>query len=74
MRRNADETGFSAFLDGFERLHQGWLPTSSLMLLGPLLEVLVFPGQAVLLEGVPDGQEDALPVQRLLQEVEGAQA
>ncbi|MCK7514284.1 MAG: hypothetical protein MZV70_66540 [Desulfobacterales bacterium] len=38
-----------------------------------LLEVLVLLGEARLLEGVADADQDALAVEGLLQEVEGAQ-
>ena len=41
------------------------------VLLGLLLEVLAFPAEARLLEGVADAEEDALAVERLLQEIEG---
>ncbi|HVP92021.1 MAG TPA: hypothetical protein VMS75_12490 [Terriglobales bacterium] len=53
--------------------HQGMAADELIALLGPLLEVLVFPSKDVLLEGVADGEKDPLPVEGLLQEIEGAE-
>ena len=56
-----------------EVLDEGVVADDLVALLRLLLEVLAFPAEARLLEGVADADQDPLPVEGLLQEVEGPQ-
>ncbi|MGB7296048.1 MAG: hypothetical protein WBC70_10705 [Candidatus Aminicenantales bacterium] len=56
-----------------ELLHQGVLADELIALLGPSPQVLTFPPQGVLVEGVSDGEEDPVPVEGLFQEFEGTE-